>query len=167
VTTDPTRRCELEFEAAPSRFGQVRRIVQAHLRYWRLDPLIDPAVLGITELLANVYMHARESKRCTVELAHLAGSLTVSVHDADPRLPVACAARPLEIKGRGMTIVAALSQEWGSRREETGGKVVWFTLSAEGAPRPRDPSVLLEPQPVRVEPEPLVRWQPAALSLKR
>lgn len=131
MITDLTRRCELKLEAAPSRFGQVRRIVQAQLRYWRLDPLVDPAVLGLTELLANVHKHARPDKKCTVGMAYLPGRLIVSVHDTDPRLPEAGATETLSTGGRGLDIVAALSGEWGAGPDEGGGKTVWFTLRDE------------------------------------
>ncbi|GGO96245.1 hypothetical protein GCM10012280_55300 [Wenjunlia tyrosinilytica] len=131
MITDLARRCELNFEAAPPRFGQVRRIVQAQLRYWHLDPLIDPALLGITELLANVHKHAQPDKRCTVEMVHMAGCLTVSVHDGDPRLPQAIASPTLATYGRGIAIVAAVSREWGAWPQDTGGKTVWFTLTED------------------------------------
>jgi hypothetical protein len=105
----------------------VRRIVSAQLRYWRLDALIDPASLGVTELLANVHRHARPSKQCTVELYVLLDQLTVSVHDLDPRLPRIRAADTWETSGRGLSLVAALSESWGVRPDGSG-KVVWFTL---------------------------------------
>jgi anti-sigma regulatory factor (Ser/Thr protein kinase) len=136
VITDLTRRCDLNLEAAPSRFGQVRRIVQAHLRYWNLDALIDPALLGITELLANVHKHAGSDKRCTVAIAYLAGCLTVSVHDADPRLPrrPGPGHHPEGGSGWGMTIIAGLSKEWGAWPEAAGGKTVWFSLVEDHPP---------------------------------
>ena len=77
----------MELQALPSRIGQVRRIVSAQLRYWHLDPLIDRAALGVTELLTNVHRHAQPDKLCTVEIELLLDRLTVSVHDHDPRLP--------------------------------------------------------------------------------
>ncbi|GLW19226.1 ATPase [Streptomyces sp. NBRC 13847] len=107
----------------------MRRIVSAQLRYWRLDALIDPAALGVTELLANVHRHARPSKQCTVELRVLLDQLTVSVHDEDPRLPRLRAAGAWETCGRGLALIAALSESWGVRPDGSG-KVVWFTLPA-------------------------------------
>ncbi len=78
----------MELQALPSRIGQVRRIISAQLRYWHLDPLIDHAALGVTELLTNVHRHAQPDKMCRVELKLLRGVLRVSVRDHDPRLPV-------------------------------------------------------------------------------
>lgn len=119
----------MELQAVPARIGHVRRIVSAQLRYWRLDALIDPTALGVTELLANVHRHARPSKQCTVELCVLLDQLTVSVHDEDPRLPRLRAAENWETCGRGLALIAALSESWGMRPDGVG-KVIWFTLPA-------------------------------------
>ncbi|MFE4258493.1 ATP-binding protein [Streptomyces sp. NPDC056883] len=82
------RHCVVELQALPLRIGQIRRIVSAQLRHWQLDPLIDRAALGVTELLSNVHRHAQPDKTCTVEIELRLGRLTVSVYDSDPRLPM-------------------------------------------------------------------------------
>ncbi|MBL1106660.1 ATP-binding protein [Streptomyces sp. 5-8] len=139
MISHPSRHCTVELQALPSRIGQVRRIVSAQLRYWHLDPLIDRAALGVTELLSNVHRHARPDKSCTVELELLPDRLTVSVRDHDPRLPVpadaaaAPDATPLATCGRGLAMVAAVSESWGARPDGENGKVVWFTLPAPAA----------------------------------
>ncbi|MES9499724.1 ATP-binding protein [Streptomyces koyangensis] len=133
MISQPTRQCAVELQALPPRIGQVRRIVSAQLRYWQLDPLVDRAALGVTELLTNVHRHAGPDKRCTVRLELLLDRLTVSVRDHDPRLPVVRDATSDATCGRGLALVAAVSECWGVRPWETSGKVVWFTLPA---PRP-------------------------------
>ncbi|MEV4337068.1 ATP-binding protein [Streptomyces sp. NPDC049590] len=139
MISHPSRHCTVELQALPSRIGQVRRIVSAQLRYWHLDPLIDRAALGVTELLSNVHRHARPDKSCTVELELLPDRLTVSVRDHDPRLPVPADTAepadttPLATCGRGLAMVAAVSESWGARPDGENGKVVWFTLPAPGA----------------------------------
>lgn len=124
----PNRHCTVELQALPSRIGQVRRIVSAQLRYWHMDPLIDRAALGVTELLTNVHLHARPDKTCVVEIEVVLDRLTVSVRDHDPRLPVVDDAEPLATCGRGLSMVAAMSESWGARPDGESGKVVWFTL---------------------------------------
>ncbi len=152
----------MELQALPSRIGQVRRIVSAQLRYWHMDPLIDRAALGVTELLSNVHRHARPDKSCTVELELLPDRLTVSVRDHDPRLPVladaedAPDATPLATCGRGLAMVAAVSASWGARPDGDDGKIVWFTLPAPAAVRThaeRAPHRATERQPAAARPE--------------
>lgn len=123
----------MELQALPSRIGQVRRIVSAQLRYWHLDALIDRASLGVTELLSNVHRHAQPDKTCTVEIELLLDRLTVSVRDHDPRMPVVDDAEPLATCGRGLAMVAAMSESWGVRPDGESGKVVWFTLPTTSA----------------------------------
>ncbi|MDG4862817.1 ATP-binding protein, partial [Streptomyces sp. T-3] len=130
MISQPSRHCTVELQALPSRIGQVRRIVSAQLRYWHLDPLIDRAALGVTELLTNVHRHAQPDKMCTVEIELLLDRLTVSVHDHDPRMPEVHSADPFDTCGRGLAMVEAVSESWGVRAEEPSGKVVWFTLPA-------------------------------------
>ncbi|WP_329459219.1 ATP-binding protein [Streptomyces sp. NBC_01497] len=129
MTSQHSRHCTVELHALPSRIGQVRRIISAQLRYWRLDPLIDHAALGVTELLTNVLRHAQPDKRCTVDVELLLDRLTVSVSDHDPRLPNLTAAATYDTGGRGLALIAAVCQSWGVS-QSVGGKSVWFTLPA-------------------------------------
>jgi anti-sigma regulatory factor (Ser/Thr protein kinase) len=140
VISKPSRHCTVELQALPSRIGQVRRIISAQLRYWHLDPLIDRASLGVTELLTNVHLHARPDKTCTVEMELLLDQLTVSVRDHDPRMPELRVADQSATSGRGLAMVAAMADSWGVRPEGDAGKVVWFTLptpSSTARPVPR------------------------------
>ncbi|MFE7778971.1 ATP-binding protein [Streptomyces sp. NPDC057445] len=128
MISEASRHCRVELQALPMRIGQVRRIVSAQLRYWHLDPLIDHAALGVTELLTNVHRHAEPDKLCTVEIELLLDRLTISVHDHDPRLPEVGATGPLETTGRGLALIEAVSESWGVLPKGADGKVVWFTL---------------------------------------
>jgi anti-sigma regulatory factor (Ser/Thr protein kinase) len=158
----------VELQALPSRIGQVRRIVSAQLRYWHLDPLIDRAALGVTELLTNVHRHAQPDKTCTVEIELLLDRLKVSVRDHDPRLPVVgnidgsdADADTLATCGRGLAMVAAVSESWGARPDGESGKVVWFTLptpssTRAGSERPPRRQVVEKPARRFAEVEPTV-----------
>ncbi|MBZ6102587.1 ATP-binding protein [Streptomyces olivaceus] len=157
MISHPSRHCTVELQALPSRIGQVRRIVSAQLRYWHMDLLIDRAALGVTELLTNVHLHARRDKTCTVAMELLLDRLTVSVHDRDPRLPVVDDAAPLATCGRGLAMVAAMSESWGVRPDDESGKVVWFTLPTTlSAAPPTAPPLATRP------PRRLVEEVPAA-----
>ncbi|WP_063796147.1 ATP-binding protein [Peterkaempfera griseoplana] len=156
---DRVRTYELRLTAVPSRFEAVRRITAAHLRYWKFTSLVDSALLGVTELLANVHQHAAGGEECVLRLRAAPDCLTVSVHDADPTLPVAREAEVWEVSGRGLAIVAALSKEWGAQVEPDGclaGKVVWFALSAD----PVRPEPLRAPQVRRILTRPRLTVDP-------
>lgn len=134
MISQPGRHCTVELQALPSRIGQVRRIVSAQVRHWRLDALADLAALGVTELLTNVHRHAHPDKICTVDVELLLDRLTVSVHDHDPRLPRMTVAEPFATCGRGLAMIAAMCESWGAHAEGEWGKVVWFTLPAPAPP---------------------------------
>lgn len=178
------RHCVVELQALPLRIGQIRRIVSAQLRHWQLDPLIDRAALGVTELLSNVHRHAQPDKTCTVEIELRLGRLTVSVYDSDPRLPMlrdsgadgatrtagadgTVGVDALETSGRGLALVEALSEAWGARQQDDcPGKVVWFSLRAAPGPAAPDrhPVLLAErpvPDPVRLTEKPVRDPAPA------
>ncbi|MCQ4083610.1 ATP-binding protein [Streptomyces sp. RB6PN25] len=154
ITHHHTRQCSLELEALPHRIGQVRRIVSAKLRYWDLHPLIDATLLGITELLANVHQHAQPDKRCSVEMVFSSGRLTVSVTDNDPRPPrLGSPIEPLATSGRGLAMVAAVSESWGTRPSSANGsgKAVWFTLSAPVVPPAAAPAEAAVPAALTIK----------------
>ncbi|QIJ61128.1 ATP-binding protein [Streptomyces sp. JB150] len=151
MITYPSRHCTVELQALPSRIGQVRRIVSAQLRYWHLDALIDRAALGVTELLTNVHRHAQPDKMCTVEIELLLDRLKVSVRDHDPRLPVVADAESLATCGRGLAMVAAVSESWGALPDGEQGKVVWFTLPTPAPTRKAPPR---PPRRIDTEPSP-------------
>jgi anti-sigma regulatory factor (Ser/Thr protein kinase) len=156
VISYPSRHCTVELQALPSRIGQVRRIVSAQLRYWHVDSLIERASLGVTELLTNVHRHAQPDKVCTVKIELLLDRLTVSVRDHDPRLPVLQDAGSLDTCGRGLAMVAAMSESWGMRPDGDSGKVVWFTLPAPA--RRRQHGLPQRPSPDHGAERPLPRF---------
>jgi hypothetical protein len=63
---------------------------------------------------------------------------------------------PLATEGRGLAMVAALSESWGARPDGGQGKVVWFTLPTSAGPvtvPARAPRLATREQPVRRRPE--------------
>lgn len=80
----------------------------------------------MTELLTNVHRHAQPDKTCTVEIELLLDHLVVSVHDHDPRLPVAGDISDVAATatcGRGLAMVAAVSESWGCGRRGSPGRL--------------------------------------------
>ena len=150
VISQPSRHCTVELQALPSRIGQVRRIVSAQLRYWHLDPLIDRAALGVTELLTNVHRHAQPDK--TVHRGDRAAARPAHGLGARPRPAAAraCARRRSRSPpaDAGSRMVAAVSESWGVRPDgESGQGRVVHAADARRAARLRGAPVRRRTRP--------------------
>jgi anti-sigma regulatory factor (Ser/Thr protein kinase) len=123
--------------AHPSYSSRVRRMVTAHLNLWRLPELLDDAVLATAELFANAVRHTSGAPQdlVTVTLECTGDELRVTVADPSPLLPRPRSPDEDAESGRGLGIVAALADAWGTAPAEPGsrGKQVWVTLSVKGA----------------------------------
>jgi serine phosphatase RsbU (regulator of sigma subunit)/anti-sigma regulatory factor (Ser/Thr protein kinase) len=85
--------------------------------------LADDAALVAAELLANARMHG--APPVVVRVSGGDGRLRIEVQDASPRSPVRPAPSTTNMTGRGLSLVLALSSNWGVRREPKGEKTVW------------------------------------------
>jgi anti-sigma regulatory factor (Ser/Thr protein kinase) len=107
-----------------------RRFVAETLTRWRADYDRDTALLLVSELVTNAVVHARTE--VTLEIRCQGALLTVEVSDGSDRIPVRRGAAATTLTdGRGLNLIADLSDDWGVRRTTGHGKVVWFTLSAD------------------------------------
>ncbi|MFJ4713008.1 ATP-binding protein [Streptomyces sp. NPDC088785] len=106
----------------------IRRIIRAYARQWGMAETADAAELAATELLANVVRHV-PGRRCSLLILRLEGGLRVEVTDPDPRPPVLREAGQLDEGGRGLMLVAAVTDRWGSQVRPPG-KAVWFECDA-------------------------------------
>ncbi|MFG3134420.1 ATP-binding protein [Streptomyces tendae] len=77
----------------------------------------DSVVLVVSEFITNAIEHGHGVIELRLRAA--GGTLTVSVTDENPAPAVLQQAGPDEISGRGMALVAALADRWGSSGEET------------------------------------------------
>ncbi|QXE33360.1 ATP-binding protein [Streptomyces sp. GMY02] len=161
MTVPLARHYVVELHASPERVAQLRRIVAAHLRHWKLELHIDPVGRAVAELLTNVHRHAGDDNHCVIELRWTGRHLTVSVEDNGPRMP-----RLRTAGGGGLARVAALSDSWGTC-PTAAGKVIWFTRSVrspQDIPRgPRAPLGGLDAARRRPVPEPAPFPDPPAL----
>lgn len=115
--------------------GRARTLLREQATSWELpDDLTQTAVLLLSELMTNAYRHAKVSPgreiraRCVLE----AGRLRISVADAYDMLPAPREASPDDESGRGLTLVAALADDWGAGPRPGGiGETVWFELKAD------------------------------------
>ena len=100
---------------------------------WGCPHPIGAATLIVSELVNNAILHARTD--LTVSVARWGDLVRLAVHDATPERPVR-RHEPTQVTGRGMLLVAALSQSWGVLPASGGGKVVWAVLQAPPEDRP-------------------------------
>ncbi|MYV44730.1 ATP-binding protein [Streptomyces sp. SID2888] len=133
------RDIEFRFPRHARSVGRARVLLREQATSWKLpDELTDTAVLLLSELMTNAYRHAKVSPgleiraRCVLSDE---GRLRVSVADADGTLPAPREASPDDESGRGLTLVQALADDWGTEPRPGGiGKTVWFELSPSGRP---------------------------------
>ncbi|MEV0224542.1 ATP-binding protein [Streptomyces sp. NPDC050704] len=123
--------------AEPWRASGVRRMIAERLAPLRLSSeQLDNAVLATDELFTNAVEHGSPDPgdTVTVTVECTAHEVCVTVTDRSPRLPRCRTAGVAEESGRGLAIVAALTDDWGTAPPHPGevGKRVWFTLEVRG-----------------------------------
>lgn len=125
--------------AQPSRAAGVRGMLAEYLTHLGLSPdHLDNAVLAADELFVNAVRHGSPDPggTITVTVEYTERELRVTVADRSPALPRLRTADGAEESGRGLAIVAALSDDWGIAQADPGstGKKVWFALMLRGMP---------------------------------
>jgi DNA-binding NarL/FixJ family response regulator len=110
--------------------GEARRLVRQALDGWTEEERIEDIVLCVSELVTNAVVHAGSSPRVLVHVRPAV--IHVEISDDSETHPVVRGAGPQETSGRGMSILSAYSDRWGSLRRSGGGKTVWFEV-ARGA----------------------------------
>ncbi|MFD8417997.1 ATP-binding protein [Streptomyces sp. NPDC059466] len=137
------RSASLRITESPQGFAQAREFTRRTLGSWALGDRSDDAVLVVTELATNAVLHAADQTpagqtgvwlKLTLRRAHLVCAVT-DQSESPPLCPRTDGA--LEVHGRGLRIVEALSEHWGWTRSPAG-KTVWAMLSAP--PRPTSPA---------------------------
>ncbi len=108
---------------APAEIALVRRAATDHLGRCGCANA-DDAVLVLSELVTNAVLHAGGADRITVDCRD--GSIRIDVHDGATDAARVPDVAP-EVGGRGLRIVEALAERWGSDPLDAG-KVVWAEL---------------------------------------
>ncbi|MCY0939571.1 ATP-binding protein [Streptomyces sp. H34-S4] len=107
----------------------IRRILRTLLAHWELSGAVDAAELALTELVANVVRHV-PGRDCVVLILRRPDGLRVEVSDGCPAPPlVARVPGELSEGGRGLLLVEAVADRWGTHPNSTG-KTVWFECDA-------------------------------------
>ncbi len=119
----------LEYGALPSAVPSARLHARQIAWEWGLSALSENVGLLVSELMTNGLAAARAIEPISpVRLWLLADTtrILILVWDANPHLPALVQAEEYAESGRGLLLVQALSQRWGScPTPQMGGKVVW------------------------------------------
>jgi anti-sigma regulatory factor (Ser/Thr protein kinase) len=93
------------------------------------------AALLVSELATNAIIHATSTFEVAITYPTPSGRVRIEVTDVDEKQPAPLQPPPNVPHGRGLLLVANLSDEWGILRL-TGrpGKTVWFELALSAAP---------------------------------
>ncbi|MFB7270656.1 ATP-binding protein [Streptomyces sp. NPDC056244] len=120
------------FAATENQASAVREMLRTELERLGQDALVDDGLLVTHELFANAVRHGSHSPSDTVTVSVQWGNRTllVEVSDASSTSPCLRDVSPLDVGGRGLPLVQALSDAWGVDPAPPGqdGKTVWFTL---------------------------------------
>ena len=105
---------------------QARRLVSVSLTEWGRAELIDPAILVVSELVANAVRYGGAD--LTVTLARQDGGVRIAVGDAGPADPTLPDVDRRALGGRGLRLIATLASDWGYVHKDDG-KIVWAIVS--------------------------------------
>jgi anti-sigma regulatory factor (Ser/Thr protein kinase) len=120
---------EHQVDAEPAAVAGARRFLRRTLHDWDVaEDDADTAVLCLSELVTNAVIHSHAG--CAIRVRLQDGLLTATVRDTGPADTTSMAPLedPLQVHGRGLKVVEALTQRWGYELD-TEGTTVWFELA--------------------------------------
>lgn len=104
-----------------------REFVAETLRRWDLEPIVYEGALVTSELATNALLHAVSD--VTIAIGRRGDTVRISLIDPHPEGPKRRPESATRIGGRGLSIIDALTERWGSGRVGDR-KIVWAELSA-------------------------------------
>ncbi len=114
-----------------------REFTAATLRRWGVRQRHDDIVMVVSELLTNALRHGRPATwpagQVQLGLLQPGSWVLCAVCDRSDRLPSPREPDWFEETGRGLHIVASLSDRWGCTVPTGHGKVVWATFATDPA----------------------------------
>ncbi|MFH9421890.1 SpoIIE family protein phosphatase [Streptomyces sp. NPDC017529] len=113
-----------ELPAEPAAAAQAREVTAATLTEWGLEELAFTAELVVSELVTNAYRYG--GTPITLRLIR-DRSLICEVSDPSSTAPHLRRAHSTDEGGRGLLLVAQLTERWGARHTRDG-KTVWTEL---------------------------------------
>ncbi|MFI6335623.1 SpoIIE family protein phosphatase [Streptomyces sp. NPDC050535] len=115
-----------DIPADPSLVAPIRKQVVGQLDDWGLSEATFTTELVVSELVTNAIRYGEPPIR--LRLIHDATTLICEVSDSSHTAPHLRRARIFDEGGRGLLLVAQLTQRWGSRHT-TDGKTIWAELT--------------------------------------
>jgi anti-sigma regulatory factor (Ser/Thr protein kinase) len=129
---DGTLSARIVLDSDPRSAGAARRFLREFLERSEVPfDVTATAELCLSELVTNAIVHVDSQIEVRVTVDPM---LTVSVRDRGGPAPDAAPDAdpdPLRVHGRGLQLVEALADRWGSESDAVGS-TVWFSLELEG-----------------------------------
>lgn len=119
---------QIAFAAEVACVPPVRRAVRHQLGVWGLESCLDIALLAAGELVANAIRHGcvGPDETITVSAWSTVDELWIGVRDPSSAQPHRRFVDEGEESGRGLELVAAVADRWGSEpASDRSGKCVW------------------------------------------
>jgi serine phosphatase RsbU (regulator of sigma subunit)/anti-sigma regulatory factor (Ser/Thr protein kinase) len=106
---------------------------RAQLEAWRVDEGDQHTIVsGVSELITNAVLHAGTESHLTLDLD--SGTVAVTVADSGNRgEPLLTGAETMAVRGRGLSLVRAISDSFGAHRT-SAGSTVWFEVGVTVEP---------------------------------
>ncbi|MFF1548493.1 SpoIIE family protein phosphatase [Streptomyces sp. NPDC058291] len=115
-----------DIPADPALVAPIRRQVVEQLSRWKLSEASFTTELVVSELVTNAIRYG--SRPIRLRLIHDGATLICEVSDNSHTAPHLRRAKTFDEGGRGLLLVAQLTQRWGSRHTPEG-KTIWAELS--------------------------------------
>lgn len=118
-------------DRVPESAGVARSLIRTALAAWHQEDLIDDALNIITELVSNAVDHARLPSIRVIVTRPADGWIRFGVVDRSRAIPeMRTDSNGDQIRGRGLVLVEALSDRWGTDLHHWG-KTVWAEMKYE------------------------------------
>ncbi|MEU5540743.1 ATP-binding protein, partial [Streptomyces sp. NPDC020362] len=124
-TTAPSNGCPTAPSPSDTASPPIRKQVGDQLEHWSLSEVTFTTELVVSELVTNAIRYGAHPIR--LRLIQDAATLIVEVSDTNHTAPHLRRAKTFDEGGRGLLLVAQLTERWGSRHTAEG-KTIWAEL---------------------------------------
>ncbi|MDT7547475.1 MAG: hypothetical protein QOE99_3585 [Actinomycetota bacterium] len=121
----------VRLEPVPASAGEARRLVRQTLTEAGESSALEAAELAVSELVTNAILHAATLVQLSVDVT--ADAVTVTVRDWHPQLPTQRHWGENATTGRGLGLVASVTDDYGVDAQDPAGKSVWFRILRSAA----------------------------------